>query len=157
MKKVFAFVLALSCLFILFGCGKAEVPTVTTGDFSMTLPEGYTITDIGDTACTIQKDGKAVGGIILTQLTEKTMEEKLPLHLDSLTGTDVINEYFSWDAESEGSPVKLVSHYVTDPVTKEKQEFYRILYVKDGGVYDLWFDTGSIDIDEIEEAFYPLF
>ena len=123
----------------------------------MALPDGYTITDISDTNCTIVKDGNAVGGIILTQLTEKSMDEKIPLHLDSITGTEVINEYFSWDAESEGSPVKLVSHYMTDPETNVKEEFHRIIYVKDGGVYDMWFDTKMIDMDEIEEAFYPLF
>lgn len=123
----------------------------------MALPDGYTITDISDTNCTIVKDGNAVGGIILTQLTEMSMDEKIPLHLDSITGTEVINEYFSWDAESEGSPVKLVSHYMTDPETNVKEEFHRIIYVKDGGVYDMWFDTKMIDMEEIEEAFYPLF
>lgn len=157
MKKVFSIVLALSCLLVLFGCGKTDVPSVTTGDFTMALPDGYTITDISDTNCTIVKDGNAVGGIILTQLTEMSMDEKIPLHLDSITGTEVINEYFSWDAESEGSPVKLVSHYMTDPETNVKEEFHRIIYVKDGGVYDMWFDTKMIDMEEIEEAFYPLF
>ena len=157
MKKIFVIALALSCLFVLNGCGKADVPSVTTGDFTMELPNGYTITDMTDTECTIVKDGIAVGGIILTQLTEKSMEEKLPLHLDSVTGTEVINEYFSWNAEAEGSPVKLVSHYVTDPKTDVKEESHRIIFIKDGGVYDMWFDTKLIDIDEIEEKFYPLF
>lgn len=75
MKKILAIVLALSCLLVLIGCCKADVPSVTTGDFTMTLPDGYTITDISDTKCTIVKDGLAVGGIILTQLTEKAWKK----------------------------------------------------------------------------------
>ena len=157
MKKILAILLALSCLFVFVGCGKADVPAITTGDFSMVLPEGYTITDISDTECTIVKDGNAVGGIILTQLTEKNMEEKLPLHLDTITGTEVINEYFSWNAESDGSPIKLVSHYITDPNTNVREEYYRIIFIKDGGVYDMWFDLKLVGLDEIEEKFYSLF
>jgi len=157
MKKVFVIALALACLFVLNGCGKTDVSLVTTGDFTMALPDGYTITDITDTQCTIVKDGIAVGGIILTQLTEKSMSEKILLHLDSVTGTQVLNEYFSWNAEAEGSPIKLVSHYATDPETGVKEEFHRIIFVKDGGVYDMWFDTKLIDTDEIAEKFYPLF
>ena len=143
---------------ILPGCAdKTAVPEV--GDFTFVLPEGYSVTDKTDTNCSITRDedGTVVGGIILTQLTEKTMDEKIPLHLDSVTGPEVINEYFSWNAESEGSPVKLVTHYMTDPETNVKEEFYRILFVKDGGVYDMWFDMKLIDIDEVKEIFYPLF
>lgn len=159
MKKQVIFLLTvLSVLWVLAGCGKEEIPTVTTGDFRMEIPNGYTITDICDTKCTIMKGETEVGGIILTQLTEKNRNDKLPLYLDSVTGTNVINEYFSWDAVAEnGSAMQLVNHSVTDQQTKAKEEFHRILFVKDGGVYDMWFDTSLISYDEIQEAFYPLF
>ena len=157
MKKVFIVMLVISCLLALCGCCKADVSTVTVGDFALPLPDGYTITNISNIKCTIVKGDVAIGGVILTPLTPKTMDEKLPLYLDSITGTEVINEYFCWDAEASGTPVKLVSHYVTDPETNTKEEFYRIIFVKDGGIYDMWFDTELIGIDEVEEYFYPLF
>lgn len=166
MKRTVLIILALSYLLILFGCSKTEdpnlteAPNVTTGDFTITPPAGYTIADISDMNCSIirDEDGAVIGGIILTQLTEKSMEENLILHLNAITDAEYFSDYFSWNAESEGSPVKLVSHYVRDRKTNElEEEFQRIIYVKDGGVYDMWFDTKLISMDEIEDSFYALF
>lgn len=155
MQKYISLLLFFSL--ILIGCTDNAVPSV--GDFAFDLPEGYSITNIEDINCSIARDedGAVIGGIILTQLTEKRMDEKIPVHLDSVTGTEVINEYFAWSAELDGSPVKLVTHYVTDPNTNVKKEFYRIFFVRNGGVYDMWFDTSLIDVDAIEKDFYPLF
>ena len=166
MKRTVLIILALSYLLILFGCSKTEdpnlteAPNVTTGDFTITPPAGYTIADISDMDCSIirNEDGAVVGGIILTQLTEKSMEENIRLHLNSITEPEFYSDYFSWNAESEGSPVKLVSHYVRDRKTDElEEEFQRIIYVEDGDVYDMWFDTKLITMDEIEYSFYALF
>ena len=171
MKKTVSIILVLSCLLVLLGCGQTEssnvtdvpnttvAPTVTKGDFTMEPPDGYTIADISDMDCSIirNEDGAVVGGIILTQLTEKSMEENIRLHLNSITEPEFYSDYFSWNAESEGSPVKLVSHYVRDRKTNElEEELQRIIYVEDGDVYDMWFDTKLISMDEID-SFYALF
>ena len=156
MKKYLLMLLLLAL--ILTGCAdQSAVPEA--GNLTFDLPEGYSVADKTDMNCSIvrDEDRAEVGGIILTQLTEKNMSEQMLLHLDSVTGTGVINEYFSWKAESKGTPIMLVSHYMTDPDTMVREEFHRIVFVKEGSVYDMWFDTKLIGVDEIEEIFYPLF
>ncbi len=49
----------------------------------------------------------------------------------------------------------LKSLTVTDPDTQQKQEYYRVFFVRKSGVYDMWFDLAQIDRDTVSE-FFPI-
>ena len=44
---------------------------------------------------------------------------------------------------------------VTDPDTQQKQEYYRVFFVRKSGVYDMWFDLSLIEFDTVSE-FFPI-
>ena len=61
----------------------------------------------------------------------------------------------SWLGGSFLHPIQQMTVYVTDPETQEKQEYPCYLFVKDFGVYDLWFDSSLISSEAISE-FEPI-
>ena len=48
-----------------------------------------------------------------------------------------------------------MSMTVTDPDTQQKQEYYRVFFVRKSGVYDMWFDLAKIDRDAVSK-FFPI-
>jgi len=142
MRKIYPVLMLL--LVLLVGCGKETIPE--RGDFSFTLPQGYSISQVTDISCTIlDPEGAAVGGINLTDIRPSELKNKrstaLPRYLNE---TAEGCEFFSWVGDDPQNPVHYVSQYVTDAQTGEKLEFYRLLFVKNGGVYDLWLDLSAI-------------
>lgn len=156
MRKGMLIFLILLLSVMISGCHK-EDSAPEKGDFSYDLPEGFTISDVTEKDCAIvSSDGVTVGGMILTDLKGK-----------DLTGTDRVamsqyleniaegSEYFSWTGGDDAHPIWYLTQSFTDPDSQEKREYYRVFFVKDSGVYDLWFDMERIDEDIISE-FLPI-
>jgi len=153
MRRTIAAIFLILATFIC-GCGKNAQPRVLPekGDFSFILPEGYSLDDISDTECTIiNEGGTAVGGIRLADILPKELADKkstaLPRYLDSrVPGC----EFFSWVGSDPKNPVHYVTQQFSDPETQERRAIYRLIFVKNDIVYDLYLDTALISDDEIE-------
>ena len=132
------------------GCGSREkVPEV--GDFSFELPEGFTISDVTDMTCTVlDGEGTVVSTIRLTDITPSQLwdddDSALPRYLNKVAYGC---EFFGWKGGDEAHPLHYITLYFSDPNTLERRESYRVLFVKDGGVYDMWLDREKLDEDTI--------
>lgn len=152
MRRITLVMLALLAAVILFGC--SAPPEV--GDFSFDLPEGYRITDVTEKSCTIVNEEKVqVGGINLTGLRAKDIwksgSDDFGRYLNDVAWGC---EFFSWQGGDRSHPLQYMSLTVTDPDTQQKQEYYRVFFVKASGVYDMWFDLEQIDRDAISDFFF---
>ena len=157
MKKASKLILAVTIVAALLGGLVAGYWLISAppqkGDFSFELPAGYQVTEVTDTSCSIiDADGTAVGGIRLTGLRPRDIRSPssraFDVYMDEVA---YACEYFSWLGGSFFHPHQHMGMYVTDPETQEKQEYYRYLFVKDFGVYDLWFDRSLISSEAISE------
>ena len=133
----------------LSGCGSREkVPQV--GNFSFELPEGFTISDVTDMTCTVlDGEGTVVSTIRLTDITPSQLwddDGALPRYLNKVAYGC---EYFGWKGGDEAHPLHYITLYFSDPNTLQRREGYRVLFVKDGGVYDMWLDREKLDADTI--------
>ena len=133
----------------LSGCGSREkVPQV--GDFSFELPEGFTISDVTDMSCTVlDGEGTVVSTIRLTDITPSQLwddDGALPRYLNKVAYGC---EFFGWKGGDEAHPLHYITLYFSDPNTLERRESYRVLFVKDGGVYDMWLDREKLDADTV--------
>ena len=135
---------------VLSGCGsRGKVPEV--GDFSFELPEGFTISDVTDMTCTVRDgEGTVVSTIRLTDITPSQLwdddDGALPRYFNKVAYGC---EYFGWTGGDEAHPLHYITLYFPDPDTLERRESYRVLFVKDGGVYDMWLDKEKLDADTI--------
>jgi len=124
--------------------------------FDFSLLEGYEIADITDKSCSIvDANGTAVGGFVLTGLTVgsvRDMERDMEVYLRNI---DESYEYITWPGGDIQHPPQNLSLYITIPGREEKKVYTRIFFVKDSGVYDMWFDCDLIDVEAIS-AFYPI-
>ena len=146
-KWIFVFlVLALA----VSGCGSREkVPEV--GDFSFELPEGFTISDVTDMSCTVlDGEGTVVSTIRLTDITPSQLwdddDSALPRYLNKVAYGC---EFFGWKDGDEAHTLHYITLYFSDPNTLERRESYRVLFVKDGGVFDMWLDREKLDADTV--------
>lgn len=133
----------------LSGCGSREkVPQV--GDFSFELPEGFTISDVTDMTCTVlDGEGTVVSTIRLTDITPSQLwddDGALPRYLNKVAYGC---EYFGWKGGDEAHPLHYITLYFSDPNTLQRREGYRVLFVKDGGVYDMWLDREKLDAQTV--------
>ncbi len=157
MKKASKLILAVTIVAALLGGLGAGYWLISAppqkGDFSFELPAGYQVTEVTDTSCSIiDADGTAVGGIRLTGLRPRDIRSPSSRAFDVYMDEVAYGcEYFSWLGGSFFHPHQHMGIYVTDPETQEKQEYYRYLFVKDFGVYDLWFDRSLISSEAISE------
>ena len=131
------------------GCGSREaVPEA--GNFSFELPEGFTISDVTDMTCTVRDgEGTVVSTIRLTDITPSQLwddDNALPRCLNKVAYGC---EYFGWKGGDEAHPLHYITLYFPDPDTLERRESYRVLFVKDGGVYDMWLDRKKLDADAV--------
>ena len=155
MKKTLLSILLILTAVLLLGCQEQPIPE--KGDFTFSLPEGYSLSNITDKNCDIlREDGTVVGGIILTEISQKDMKKDsdspaIPRYLDSVAGPENMSEYFCWLGDEPDYPTLYMSHYVTNLETKEKTEYKRLIFVRDGGVYDLWLDPQIMDENHISD------
>lgn len=156
MKKGNLIVIILTLVLAVSGCGSREkVPEA--GDFSFTLPRGFTISDVTEKSCAIvDAEGTVVGGFLFTDLTPGELWDD-----DSDALFRYFNEvaygceYFGWKGGDKENPLRYVSLSFTEPETEKKRQTERVLFVSEGGVYDMWFDTERIGEGKISE-FYPI-
>ena len=133
----------------LSGCGSREkVPQV--GNFSFELPEGFTISNVTDMTCTVlDGEGTVVSTIRLTDITPSQLwddDGALPRYLNKVAYGC---EYFGWKGGDEAHPLHYITLYFSDPNTLQRREGYRVLFVKDGGVYDMWLDREKLDAQTV--------
>lgn len=156
MRKGTLVLLILLLSVMISGChGEDSAPE--KGDFSYDLPEGFTISDVTERDCAIvDSDGVTVGGMILTDLKAKDLTDTdsvaMPQYLEKIAEG---SEYFSWTGGDDAHPIWYLTQYFTDPDTQERKEYDRVFFVKDAGVYDMWFDMERIDEDTIS-GFLPI-
>ena len=133
----------------LSGCNSRE-KAPEAGDFSFELPEGFTISNVTDMTCTVlDGDGTVVSTIRLTDITPSQLwddDGALPRYLNKVAYGC---EYFGWKGGDEAHPLHYITLYFPDPDTLERRESYRVLFVKDGGVYDMWLDRKKLDADTV--------
>ena len=133
----------------LSGCNSRE-KAPEAGDFSFELPEGFTISNVTDMTCTVlDGDGTVVSTIRLTDITPSQLwddDGALPRYLNKVAYGC---EYFGWKGGDEAHPLHYITLYFPDPDTLERRESYRVLFVKDGSVYDMWLDRKKLDADTI--------
>ena len=133
----------------LSGCNSRE-KAPEAGDFSFELPEGFTISDVTDMTCTVRDgEGTVVSTIRLTDITPSQLwddDGALPRYLNKVAYGC---EYFGWKGGDEAHPLHYITLYFNDPNTLERREGYRVLFVKDGGVYDMWLDRKKLDADTV--------
>lgn len=156
MRKANLVLVFLVLAMVISGCSEGkkdreQVPQV--GDFSFELPEGFTISDVTEKSCSIlDAYGVAVGRFQLTGLTTAELwdddDGALPRYFNEVAYGC---EYFGWKGGDEEYPLHYISLYFTDPDTQERLESCRVLFVKDGGVYDMWLDREKLDGDTITE------
>lgn len=150
MRKVNMILAILMLALVITGCGAREqVPQV--GDFSFELPDGFTISNVTDTSCAVlDAEGTVVSTIRLTDITPSQLwdddDAALPRYLNKVAYGC---EYFGWKGGDEAHPLHYITLYFNDPNTLERREGYRVLFVKDGGVYDMWLDREKLDADTI--------
>lgn len=148
------FRIALPILLLLLLCGCSTPPEV--GDFSFTPPQGYRIVDVTEKTCTIvNEEDIPVGGVNLTQLRARDIRKDSDDLFRYLNQVAWGCEFFSWHGGDRQHPVQYMNLTITDPETQEKQEYYRVFFVKDSGVYDLWFNLSRIDREQVS-AFLPM-
>lgn len=124
--------------------------------FDFSLPEGYEIADVIDKSCSIvDANGTAVGGFVLTGLTAGSVRDMDRDMEDYLCNIDESYEYISWRGGDFQHPTQNMGLDITIPGREEKKVYTRIFFVKDSGVYDMWFDCDLIDGAAISE-FYPI-
>ena len=150
MRKVNLILVFLVLAMVISGCGsREEIPEV--GDFSFELPEGFTISDVTDMTCTVlDGEGTVVSTIRLTDITPSQLwdddDSALPRYLNKVAYGC---EFFGWKGGDEAHPLHYITLYFSDPNTLQRREGYRILFVKDGGVYDMWLDREKLAEDTI--------
>ena len=146
MKTLILFVF---CLLLMTGCSTQQIPD--TGDFSFTLPDGYSLTDITEQSCSIicEEDSQTIGGMELTALSQKDLNGKntdnmISYLLDDFHQTNDV-EYLTshW-----GKHHKIVIVHLDKPGGNSQEEhFSHIFFEKDSGVYHLWLDLNIVDYD----------
>lgn len=122
--------------------------------FPFQMPDGYAMVDESEGSRSIvDSNGAAVGGLILTDLTQEELlgKNEIGVYLDSIDRT---SEFFAWVGGTSLNPIKYVSHFIYDADSQERIEFYRVLFVRNSLVYDMWFDTQQISKDSISSFFY---
>ena len=159
MKKTRFLILFTLLAMLLLGCQNQLIPE--KGDFTFSVPDGYSLSNVTDkTYDILRSDGTLVGGIVLTEITPEDMKRNsdspaIARYLDSVAGLENMSEYFSWLGEEPDYPTLYMDHFVTNLETQEKTTYKRVIFVRDGGVYDLWFDLQVMDKEDVPN-FYSI-
>ena len=133
----------------LSGCNSRE-KAPEAGDFSFELPEGFTISDVTDMTCTVlDGEGTVVSTIRLTDITPSQLWDDDGVLSRYLNKVAYGCEYFGWKGGDEAHPLHYITLYFPDPNTLQRREGYRVLFVKDGGVYDMWLDREKLDAQTV--------
>jgi len=145
---------ALLLAFLLAGCAEHPVAPAA-GDFTFSLPEGYSTADITDLNCAIvrDEDGAVCGGIEVTTLSPKSLTEKhaksIMQHLqEEFHKTNNIEFITShWGEEHPVVTVHLRKHEDDG----SQKMYYHIFFEKESRVYHLWVDEDVAGEDDAND------
>lgn len=157
MKKLTAMILLA---LLLTGCASKPAEPVAP-DFNITLPEGYSLSPLSDTECAIVREGETLGGLRLTDLgtnLKKVEDTLLYRYIDSLAPAPLIPEFMAMYWDQDDLCYIHVTLKITDPDTETVQNHTHYLFLRSGGIYDLWLDDALLDEDAqkpIFQAVYP--
>lgn len=157
MRKIQVIFSFLVFAFALIGCqSKPQQSTKSkTADFSFPIPEGYSIVDVSETKCTICKDKKAVGGIVITDLNNGSIKDidktDLRKYLDIFAPTPLIYEYMAMYFSENGFDYISINFKVTDTETTDVNYYHHYLFEKSFSCYDLWLSDDLVSEDEQKE------
>lgn len=156
MKKLTALILLA---LLLAGCA-AEGHEPATPDFAITLPEGYSLSPLSQTECAILRDGETVGGLRLTELgsdLEKVEDDLLYRYIDSLAPAPLMAEFMAMYWDQEDLCYIGVTLKITDPEANTVQNHSHYLFLRSGGIYDLWLDDAILDEDAQDPVFRAIY
>ncbi len=158
MKHFSVLLVLLLIATMLVGCGdKTVVPE--KGDFSFSLPDGYSIKNITDTKCDLVQDdsGATVGGFAITDLKIRDLKDentknimqylKTSFHKTNSVEFCAMNFGHTHPAVS----VNITAYYEDNRASKYSHYFFE----KDLGVYHMYFDM-SVAEEGIQLDFTPL-
>lgn len=142
--------ISLALIFIT-GCNsKPETSEETL--LCIDVPSGFEVLEISEKECSIvDSEGGIVGGVVITDLSVEDIKDS-----DSIAFAQYMNktyvgcEYSSWLGNDAANPAKYVNQYVEIPESSDEKEFYRVLFERDSGIYDMWFNCDMVDQDTIE-------
>lgn len=159
MRKFTALITLLMLVALMAGCGAnpsnpsepAAAANASDNSFDFSLPEGYEIAGVSDTACSILRNGEEVGGIVLTGLDPavikktggETEDMSLSKYLDSCAQPPLGAEYIAMQVDGHLE----ISFQTTNFDTGESHRYLRTLFEKNSQCYDLWVD-GAIEDHE---------
>lgn len=137
----------------------AEAGEADTSAFH--FPEGYSLTVVQDSSWEIWDEaGTFLGGITFTELTPEDLladpydTQAFTSYIQSLAHKNEATDYFAWVAGVDGHPMRYVNLSFTNRDTMEKRESYHVIFVQNGLVYDMWFDTAQISASDITSLLY---
>lgn len=135
--------LVIAALCLMAGSALAE------GDFD--VPQGFSISEVGDGKYNIICAEQRVGGIIRTELgTDVLKDHDLDAVLDYLmtyVPEGLEREYMAGHGTREYDPID-VSLILVNLENMSIREFKHWFFLKDGACYDLWLDTTYVDGEE---------
>ena len=138
------------CIFLaalISGCALAHTNRNVTA-FPFTPPDGYQLSDVSETKCSIiDKTEQEIGGIIRTELPRWRLRE-----IDVITYYDTILPEHQMSGWREGNflhPIWYNSISVVNPETNENENYYSMIIARGKFVYDMWFVLSKIDSTQL--------
>ena len=160
MKKIISLVIVLIFVLSISACGN-DMPPVTKGDFSFTLPDGYSVQNLTEIDCTFlrDEDGARVGGAEVTPLRKRDLCNKgitkiMKYLQEEFHKTNNV-EFFSFAGEGD-TPYVNISLQRPNETGQYKRHFSHLFFFKDDAVYHVWLDTDVID-EEIRQHILDIF
>ena len=160
MKKIISFVIVLILVLSISACGNETIP-VTKGDFSFTLPDGYSVKELTATDCAFirDEDGTRIGGAEVTPLRKRNLCNKgitkiMKYLQEEFHKTNNV-EFFSFAGDGD-NPYVNISLQRPDETNQYKRHFSHLFFFKDDAVYHVWLDTDVID-EEIRQQILDIF
>lgn len=150
MKKFYVIV---SLLAIMLGtccaCAKEDIPS-GMGDFSLDLPEGYSVIERSEDSCSFvyDRDNSTVGGVEITQMRKRDLSDEGTTNImvylqEEFHETNNI-EFIAVVGGGENPHVGVTLTKIDD-TTGEKWHFYHVFFERDSCIYHAWFDEDVID------------
>lgn len=153
MRKYAIIIVVLTLAFFTTGCQDGEQLSIQgeTSNFAFNLPEGYSISDIGDTCCSIYRDAEMVGGIVATDLNKGSIVDidktELRQYLDTFAPLPLTYEYISMYFSNGEYDYISINFTVSDTKTMQTKNYHHYLFERDAHCYDLWLDDELVDED----------
>ena len=159
MRKYIIFLILVIFVFTVTACSsnKPYSPSTETLDLTLfTLPEGFVLEEQSQTSAVIKYNDEIIGGITLTGLDSRCINEKNHLsaaqYLDYIAPSPLISEWIIMEGREHLS----ISMSITDSEKNIRTETSRKIFVRNGLVFDCWLNN-AVGNNISEEVFNSLF